>query len=193
MVKYFSFFSSIFIMLFINSFSYSNEIKKDKEQKIDIIQISDSKFTFSFNNRVLNDYEIILKLKKTPEALNLFKESNYGFIGASVMLGLGIGFSIATSVSLFASISYFAMNIALTNEIMTIITVSLLTGGLIGIFLFLPLWITGGILRVFFRIKKMEAIKLYNNTLDKDKRSYEMRLNKECFIGFSFDLFNFQL
>ena len=143
----------------------SSEIPDDKKVKIDVTQKSKSKFIFSVNNKKLNNKEIISILRDVPDALHAYKKSNSGFIGANIMMWLGIGLSVASSPFLLSSILSFSYGMAFTNEVTTALTISFLAVGISGFLVFLPLWIAGTILQGIFRKRKVDAIKLYNNTL----------------------------
>ena len=154
------------IFLLINIIINSSEKNDLNRKKIEIIKESKFIIKFKYNNLIIRDKEIIQLLKINLDNQKSYIKAYKGFIGASSMLGLGIGFSIFSTCMILTPIFQVTSNIAFTDNYQTSLFIGLLIGGSLNFIGSITLWITGAFLRHLFKKQKINLIKKYNDSLN---------------------------
>jgi len=189
------YFILIIIFVAINLNLYGAESEKD-QGLIDIIQKSKTKFYFYQEGKRLYSKKLVLRaMSDIPEVANLYELIHKKYVGMNVIMGLGIGFAGASSVvfleflilTMLDSSLYYPYN-QNENYPLGILTNYLFWGTVgsgVSLIASIVMWIVGARYRVYFRIKRAEAVRLYNK---KKKKISEEDTEGEVSVWFKPDI-----
>lgn len=172
---------------------FSNE-KDNSEGLIRIEQKSKTKFRFyQGDKRLYSKTKVLEAMSDIPKVANLYEIIHKKYVGMNVMMGLGIGFAATSSyVFLFFLLSVL-FDFAYFPSYYTYDTANIITNysfwGTIGsgasLIASIVMWVIGARYRVYFRVKRADAVKLYNK---KKKKINEEESDSEISIWFKPDI-----
>ena len=160
----------IFLCVYSLFSKESSIITSSDDDEIRILQKTRTKFIFYKDNTQIFTSEAMKSLlKDIPDALHIYNKSHSNFIGFSVMMGLGIGFSIANAIG-------FVTSLAVTIRSSQIsMWAGISATSVIGVLLIsaVILWISGTYNRAMARVGEARAVQIYN----KIKKENKIKLN----------------